>query len=290
MSFFRYPGGKHKLRKEICRRIWQLSQEYPDGWEYREPFLGGGAVGISLLDASDGFLTASPIRSAWINDKDSGIACIWLSVARFPEELKKRINAFVPSVQAFDDIVLFLKTQQPDLEDSNSVVKFGFYKIAIHQISYSGLGLKSGGPLGGRDQESAYKIDCRWSPDYICKKIDRLSKMMRSVKLRCTSLDFSALIEETGDSVLYLDPPYYEKGDDLYYEMFTKDDHKRLARLLRDTTHRWILSYDDSPEIKALYEWANIETVSVNYSITSLKQSDIRLSRNKNELLISARR
>jgi len=43
----------------------------------------------------------------------------------------------------------------------------GFKKLAIHQISYSGLGTKSGGPLGGKSQESIYKIDCRWSPKHI---------------------------------------------------------------------------------------------------------------------------
>ena len=49
--------------------------------------------------------------------------------------------------------------------------RFGFMKIAVHQLSYSGLGLRSGGPLGGRSQASPYKIDCRWSPEYIYKKM-----------------------------------------------------------------------------------------------------------------------
>jgi len=287
MSFFRYPGGKNKLKDRICERIMSLSNSCRDcngEFEYREPFFGGGSIGLALMKQDK-------LTRAWFNDKDEGIACLWNAVGIYPHELKKMVKGFKPSVKAFDEISEFLKTQTLRYT-SESVVQYGFYKLAIHQISYSGLGLKSGGPLGGRSQESAYKIDCRWSPDYICKKIDEVNKMFRNIDFPgCTSHDFSEVIVDYRPAVIYLDPPYYDKGSDLYYHSFTEQDHKRLAKELKATPHKWVLSYDDCPEIRKLYDWANIEVLNVNYSITSKKVQDAgkRQSRWKQELLITAK-
>ena len=176
------------------------------------------------------------------------------------------------------------------------IVDLGFKKLAIHQISYSGLGTKSGGPLGGAEQKSQYKIDCRWSPEYICKKVDKLHDLFAAIEVRgncCTNLDFADVIEDTDCcSLLYLDPPYYVKGNDLYQHGFTVEDHERLANALRNTEHAWVLSYDDCREVRQLYKWANVEPLRVNYSITAMKDKDTgeRLSRTKTELLICPNR
>lgn len=308
MSFFRYPGGKNKLSDTICQRIMSIARTAPDNWEYREPFFGGGSIGLALMKQDK-------LKKVWFNDKDVGIACLWNSVYDFPDDLKKMVRVFKPSVKAFDDISELLRTKPPhfDIDPNNyhgtggdyhrhiddynrSVVQYGFYKLAIHQISYSGLGLKSGGPLGGRSQESAYKIDCRWSPNYICKKIDQTFRMLYPLEFHdgsvCSSYDFSPLIrDDKCPAVIYLDPPYYDKGSDLYYHAFTEQDHERLAKELKATRHKWVLSYDDCPKIRKLYDWANVEVLNVNYSITSKKVKDAskRQSRWKNELLITAK-
>jgi DNA adenine methylase len=100
-------------------------------------------------------------------------------------------------------------------------------------------------------------------------------------------VDFEQMILEEG-GVLYLDPPYYVKGNDLYQCGFTEEDHHRLAESLRNTSNPWILSYDDCPEVRELYQWAKYESVDVNYSITGNldKKSDKRKSRTKPELII----
>ena len=80
------------------------------------------------------------------------------------------------------------------------IVDLGFKKLAVHQTSYSGLGTKSGGPLGGAEQKSEYTIDCRWSPNYICKKVDRLHDLFAAIEVHgngCTNLDFADVIPDT---------------------------------------------------------------------------------------------
>jgi len=284
MSFFRYPGGKKKLLEIITSRI----QAYNNGktLEYREPFYGGGSVGFSFIEKKMVF------KNFWINDKDIGVSCLWTSVITNPTKLKELVLKFKPSIKFFDEFKEILVGLKQYPENMDDVVKIGFMKLAIHQISYSGLGTKSGGPLGGREQKSKYKIDCRWSPNYICKKIDKIHSILSSAKIKnqmCTNQDFSMLINEPGDALIYLDPPYFIKGNDLYQCGFTDDDHIRLCNDLKNTNHKWILSYDDCDEIRKMYAWAKIEVLAdVNYSITATKDKDsgARQSRKKSELLI----
>lgn len=275
MGFFRYPGGKSKLHKDIIKKLQGNFK-----LQYREPFFGGGAIGLKLLPF---------VENIWINDKDIGIFCIWQSVINYPNDIKTRILNFKPTVSDFHEMKHELLNTLITPTNKNEIIDIGFKKLTIHQISYSGLGTKSGGPLGGESQESKYKIDCRWSPFYICKKIDKLHNQLKTKKIQCTCLDFSDLIEDVSfDSLLYLDPPYYMKGNELYQYGFLPDDHIRLANALKTTKHSWILSYDDCSEIRDLYHWARIESLSVNYSITALKNKKTgeRQARNKHELLI----
>lgn len=258
MSFFRYPGGKSKLKNVIIDKLRTFNTI-----EYREPFFGGGSIGLNFLH-----------NNMWINDKDYGIYCLWESVIKYPDELKQLVKNFTPYVEDFYNF------KEKLLKNSGNIIEIGFMKLAIHQISYSGLGLRSGSPLGGKEQKSNYKIDCRWSPDYICKKIDKNHNIFSEIDIKNTSLDYSEIIQnETTLSTLYLDPPYFIKGNDLYNIGFSNEEHIKLSNLLKNTNHNWILSYDDCDEIRNLYSWANITEVYANYTITT--------SRTKSELIIT---
>lgn len=284
MSFFRYPGGKSKIKNDIIQFIIDKSGDMD--LEYREPFFGGGSIGTNIINKR-------PFRKIWINDVDIGISCLWSSVMNTPEALKELVKSFQPSIDEFERIKKIL-TSPIDPISLSAISEIGFLKLAIHQISYSGLGVMSGGPLGGREQKSAYKIGCRWSPSYICKKIDKINNIFKNHLVRhsgCTSFDFSKVIEDDQfPAILYLDPPYYEKGNDLYQFGFSEDDHIRLRDTLAKTKNKWILSYDDCPQIRKLYDGvACIKEISdVKYSITAAidKESGKKISRKKNELLI----
>ena len=293
MPFFRYPGGKTKLADLIADRLRECLTK--DMVEYREPFFGGGGIGLRVM------ATCPRIKKLWINDKDPGVASLWTSVIRYPGGLRQRVMDFKPSVEAFDEFrqrLLALKSAPTDMTE---IISAGFMKLAIHQISYSGLGTKSGGPLGGRGQKSKYKIDCRWSPEYIAKSIGELNEAFKRFEIEqdcCTNLDFERVVQPGSGALVYLDPPYYVKGNDLYQCGFEWEDHARLSRVLRETENRWVLSYDDCLEVREFYKWAVCEKVTVNYSITAVKgkkvvkefgqdrEEDANLATQKDELLI----
>ncbi len=272
-SLIRYPGGKAKLLPQIRQRLEEKIN--CDDLEYREPFFGGGAVGIS-------YMASNPVnRKVWINDKDVGIACLWTSVIRYPKLLKSEVLKFVPSIDCFYAFREELKANHAMPEQTREIVQYGFKKLAIHRMSYSGLGTMSGGPLGGRDQRDVKNgIASRWRPSNLCQKIDDLHELFSRFEIReeaCTHNDAVQLIEcKSSEAILYLDPPYLVEGPKLYQHSFSLYDHVRMEKALRNTEHQWVLSYDECDLVRKLYRWAGIEKVNVNYSMTkATKKSEL---------------
>jgi len=270
-TLMRYPGGKSKFKKIIIPKLHELLERDPSVVHYQEPFFGGGSVGLE-------FLAQTPtMEKAWLNDRDVGVAALWTAVIQYPEELIQRVVDFRPSVEAFDVCKAFLQSRKIP-GGHEGIVEIGFQNLALNRISYSGLGTKAGGPMGGRKQKSNDKIDSRCNPDRLVQEIEKTHKLL-ATKSRycCSSFDFQRMIEHPwAKSLIYLDPPYYWPGNTLYHCGFTVADHERLAASLRASHHLWLLSYDDCSEIRKLYEWVVIEEIPARYSINgSVLKKDI---------------
>ena len=259
---FRYPGGKTKLKKQIRDSIKGYYDKY-DCWvdcRYVEPFFGGGAIGRELFPH---------IKKIAINDYDIGVAMFWHSVINNHEELCDLVKEFIPTIDKFYEFKKFFLDKELRNEvlknEKCSFVETGFMKMALHQISFSGLGVMSGGPLGGNKQQSKYKIDCRWNPSYIVKKVIKYHNVLcRNDIFRntCCYDDFYVFLKKVidkGDSFIYLDPPYYDKGPELYQFHFEEKKHKKLANFLEEIDVPWLLSYDCVEEIRELYSWAEMK-------------------------------
>lgn len=262
----RYPGGKDKLKNYIVKPIacFYNLKSNSKKYEYREPFFGGGAVGIELIK-KDLF------KKVWINDKDISLCYLWSAVINNPEELIEEIKNYDPSPENFNKIKQQLI--EGNFENENKV-SIGAKKLIVHRTSFSGLGTMSG-PLGGINQKGKYKNDARWNVSYLTKCVDSLNRYFKTKTVRknkCTNLDYLKVLKDDNDYIAYLDPPYYQMGEDLYPVKFTTKQHQEMANFLQNTKHFWILSYDNSPEIRKLYSWANILEIEANYSITGAKR------------------
>jgi DNA adenine methylase len=100
---------------------------------------------------------------------------------------------------------------------------------------------------------------------------------------KCTNHDFGKLLENLDETfVVYLDPPYFVKGSELYHHSFEEQDHIRLSEYLKKTKAYWVLSYDNCDYIVDLYkDWSNINVITgINYTINTSRKD-------KFELLIS---
>ena len=261
LTLCRYPGGKTKLARPILARL------NPDRVvDYREPFVGGGAVGLRMMTTSN--------ANCWFNDLDPTVYALWQAVAHHSYELKRAIREFNPSVAEFRRIKSDFLSGAPTT--ASKVVRVACDKLAMQAMSFSGLGVMSHSPVGGWSQHHP-TIGSRWLPESLCRRIDLISPLC--ARARVTNLDFASMLTDDTGASIYLDPPYYHAGPGLYQHAFTAADHLRLRDLLRHTGHDWLLSYDDCPQIRDLYSFAVIEAVEVTYSVSK--------SRRTRELLIS---
>ena len=122
-------------------------------------------------------------------------------------------------------------------------------------------------PLGGKDQTSEGKIDSRWGKP--ATKLLELNEARRLLGGRTKVLkeDFATVIPLAAgaNTLMFLDPPYYEAGNQLYKFKWTDADHIRLHDALAGKSN-WVMSYDDHPFIKDLYKTLAY-LMSVKYSM-----------------------
>jgi DNA adenine methylase len=277
----RYPGSKDKIARLLMghfpSRVQDPLFQPLEPIDYREPFFGGGAVGLRLLEQ------LPPTAKVWLNDKDFGMVCLWKSVMEASDELTELVRSFTPTVDSFYDF----KEQDARKWEGVDHVQAGFRKFVLHQISFSGNGAMAGGPIGGREQRSEYNVRCRWNPTRHCIDIKRISRLFRSFRsVRISTGDFGPLIKDAPpNAFVYADPPYYKAGPQLYKYAMTDDDHRRLASELLMCRAPWVLSYDDHPFIRGIYADAEISSVEMLY--TTAVSSGPR--RKNSELVIKPR-
>ena len=88
------------------------------------------------------------------------------------------------------------------------------------------------------------------------------------------NLDFEELItkHKNKNAFIFLDPPYFNADQDKFYSVsFNYDDHIRLMKLLKKipSNIKFLLTYDNSEEIRSLYKWAKIKDPQEwNYTIS----------------------
>lgn len=121
-------------------------------------------------------------------------------------------------------------------------------------------GIVKGGPIGGHSQNGRYNISARFNKKTLCHRIERIYQLGDRITL--TNLEashFCSLIADgkycdTGNSLIFLDPPYYEQGRNLYSSFATDRIHSLIAeRLTSESKWKWILTYDEAPQINNLY-------------------------------------
>ena len=80
--------------------------------------------------------------------------------------------------------------------------------------------------------------------------------------------DFETLIKhyDRPDSFFYADPPYFST-EDMYEVGFGWDDHVRLRDTLKNIQGKFLLSYNDCPEIRELYEGFSMFDFSRTHSM-----------------------
>ena len=73
------------------------------------------------------------------------------------------------------------------------------------------------------------------------------------------------------NALVYLDPPYYRAGAQLYLNAYKPEDHAEVQEAVNRLKSPWIVSYDDVPEIRKLYRSVPSRRFELLHTARSLK-------------------
>jgi DNA adenine methylase len=152
--------------------------------------------------------------------------------------------------------------------DDADDLSLGYAMFYLNRTNRSGI--LNGGPIGGRAQNGTWKMDARYNRNDLISRIERIAQVRRRVTL--TNIDATTLLcnyaqDWTKRTIVYLDPPYFDKGPDLYYNSYKHGDHAGVAAAVRSLRGiPWIVSYDDVAPIHALYDQESWLQYQIGYS------------------------
>lgn len=195
----RYPGGKRKLGPLVADLITRTGTNPA---LLAEPFAGGAAVSISLLEA--GF--AGEIL---LNDLDPLVAAFWSTVfSNECDALADMAENAIISVREW----YRMKKLQP-----RTRMEAAFQCLYLNRTSFSGSLHKEAGPMGGRTQAKGDLIGSRFNREKIAARIRELGMLRDRVRaVSCGSYREVIAAYDQRDTFWYLDPPFFSKADRLY--------------------------------------------------------------------------
>lgn len=229
------------------------------GIEYAEPFAGGAGLALTLL--SNGY-----VSHLYLNDLDSALFAFWSSVLEDTSELCRLIRDTPVAIDEWHRQKHVLSNPA-----DYSMVELGFAAFFLNRTNRSGI--IQGGVIGGLRQNGNYKLDCRFNKIELIHRIETVASRRNDISL--TRLDASEFIADIVNKnpkkcFTFLDPPYYRKGNQLYFNTFSHKDHLNLSRLISNKLKEpWILTYDDVPEINEMYSMYHGIRYKIKYTAST---------------------
>lgn len=231
-SFMSWVGGKKALRDEVIIRM-------PSFYErYIEVFGGAGWVLFRKLPGNDVEI---------FNDFNKNLVNLYRCVRDNPNRLKYKLKYVLNSREDFRWIAFLHKNGIfQRFHDYDRAAKF--YQL----IRYS---------YGSSLESFASRPHSIWGDFPL---IDMVSRRLQKVVIE--NQDFETLIKHFASPVsfFYCDPPYYDTES--YYKdvNFSKKDHIRLRDSLMESGGKFLVSYNDCPEIREIWriDGVNIESIS----------------------------
>jgi DNA adenine methylase len=252
----RYPGGKAKLGPFLVLLL--KTNRLVDGI-YAEPYAGGAGAALFLL-------FRGYVSRIHLNDLDQGVASFWRAVVGQNERFAREIETIPLTVEEWDRQRQAFDTMRPGFEK-------GFSFFYLNRTNRSGI--MNGGIIGGRSQNGTWRIDARFNRNDLAERVRAIGRIKRLISLsNSDAMDFLDEFKTLNVSrrLVYLDPPYFKKGRDLYTNFYTDEDHATIANKLERLDIPWLLTYDDCCEIRNLYERYQILESELSYSAREVRR------------------
>lgn len=251
-SPLRYPGGKGKLEAFMELLIEKTGHL---GGIYIEPFAGGAGIALELLEKN-------LVNEIVINDLDKGIYSFWKAILT-------ETDRFINDIRTIPLTINEWNRQRTILDDDcRYSYELGFATFYLNRTNRSGI--IRGGVMGGIEQSGSWRMDARFNRNELINRIIKIARRKRDIHVY--NKDVNSFVQNylpryEDNSFVYFDPPYFEKGKQLYLNFFSYDDHVRIERMINNLVNcDWVITYDDVPEIVEIYQEHIMRRFDLNYS------------------------
>lgn len=237
-------GGKRNLARRICAILDQMPCA-----TYCEPFVGMGGIFLRR--------TARP-RSEVINDAGRDVSNLFRILQRHYPQFLDVLRFQLTTRTEFNRLV---DTNPDTLTDLERAARF----LYLQRTAF-------GGKVAGQSFGVSIDRPARFNLTTLEPMLEDLHSRLAGVVIEC--LDFEAFIRryDGPGTVFYLDPPYWGAEGDYGKALFSRQDFQRLAEVLTGVKGRFLMSINDVPEIRGLFDWAGMEEVTTSYSIAGRGQ------------------
>ena len=263
----RYPGGKSRA----CTKMDPYFPDLREYKEFREPFLGGGSVAIHITKKY-------PHLSIWVNDLYEPLVNFWQQLQMFGPEMKSKLQELksrYPDQASARGLFLESKEYLND-ETNNDALWRAISFYIVNKCSFSGL-----------TESSSFSKQASDS-NFSMRGIEKLPEYSQLIsKWRITNYSYDYLMDNEGDTFVYLDPPYDIK-DNLYGKkgsMHKGFDHDRFAKDCDECFMPQLISYNSDQLVKDRFKMWRTGEFDLTYTMRSVGEY-MREQKERKELLL----
>ncbi len=220
MTFIRWRGGKVNL-------LPQLNELFPDIYSingYIEPFIGGGSVFFFLMDKHKGAMINKPVYLSDINPE-------LINLYRVVRDKINELIIILEKHQKLNCEKYFYETRDiyPPGNGLGDVEKASMF-IYLCNTCFGGEWRVNGNgkfnkAYGGQDNARVFDKE----------ELFKCSKLLKTVKLNVMSFENIVNIKNIGNFFVYMDPPYFDIGNNNYTQ-YSKDGFHLTKRVLLKPT------------------------------------------------------
>jgi DNA adenine methylase len=246
-SPFRYPGGKTWLVPRI--RKWLASlKEKPH--EFIEPFAGGGIVSLTVA--------AEQLAEHIIMvELDEQVAAVWRTIITDDGGVW-----LTNRIVNFDMASLSPESLKAIVDRKTRSVRDRAFQTILKNRTYRG-GILAAGSAPLKNGENGKGIASRWYAETLRKRILDIVAIRESISfIEGDGIEAIRLNAHRCDAIFYIDPPYTAGGKRAGRRLYThyEIDHERLFKLTSSIAGNFLMTYDDTEEVRALAHKFDFDT------------------------------
>lgn len=234
-----YLGGKRLLTKTILSLL-------PAHRFYCEPFSGSGTI----------LLEKSPSPAEVLNDINGEIVNLFRTIQAHPEEFLRCVRWNLRSREEFKRLK---DSALETLTDIQRAIRIYYLLRAGYSGKLPDAGCHfSGKTMGSQRPFSIYRIE---------ETVYEIHRRLENVTIEHLPYDECVRRYDDPEALFYFDPPYYGHEKDYGPGIFGREDFTKLAALLGEIKGRFLLSINDTPEVRGIFTGFNLREVTTTYQV-----------------------